>query len=174
MFCEWLSLSMELKVLFSPIVNNYLKSRYPKGIRYNRADNLTIFIFSLFAVPKPGQITPDHPDGVSILLPDQFLHDNRVFIPQVCMDNVSGYVINHINLELSHELTMLIQNNQGRRFIVINACIENFLVRNNIEPYAQVERFKKAFYRQRKKMENNLGSFVPNCPQNFNNQSIHG
>jgi hypothetical protein len=88
---------MELKVLFSPIVNNYLKSRYPKGIRYNRADNLTIFIFSLFAVPKPGQITADHPDGVSILLPDQFLHDNRVFIPQVCMDNVSGYVINHIN-----------------------------------------------------------------------------
>lgn len=165
---------MELKVLFSPIVNNYLKSRYPNGIRYNRADNLTIFVFSLFAIPKPGQITADHPEGVSILLPDQFVHENRVFIPANCMKNVPMYVINHINLELFHELTILIQNNHGKRFIGINACIENFLTRHRIDDFAEVERFKKAFYRQRKKMENNSGSFVLNCPQNFNNHHNHG
>jgi len=164
MLCNWLFLSMEIKVKFDPIVDNYLKTKYPNGIRYDLTDNLTIFMFSLLMVPKQGEISKDETDGVSILLTKQFYHCGRVFIPDRVKEDVSKYIVNHITNELFNELLMLIQNNRYKRYKGIRHLIKNYLIRYNLDQCAEIERFKKAFYRFQKKQENILPDFVPMCP----------
>ena len=155
---------MEIKVKFDPIVNNYLKSRYPNGIKYDITDNLTLFVFSLLCVPSPGELTKDDPEGVSILLTKQFLASGRIYLPEKIKADIPKYVLNHIEEEMFQELVILIQNNRHKRFKGINILIQNFLVRYNLDSCADVDRFKKAFYRYRKKFEINFGAPVPNCP----------
>jgi hypothetical protein len=155
---------MEIKVKFDPIVNNYLKSKYPNGIKYDLSDNLTLFVYSLLVVPKPGEITKDDPDGVSILLSKLFLDSGRVFIPEYLKADIPKYVLNHIEHEMFQELVLLIQNNRHKRFKGINLLIHKFMIRHNIDGCSDIDRFKKAFYRYRKKFEINFPASVPNCP----------
>ena len=152
---------MEIKVRFEPLVNNYLRSKYPDGIRYDLSDNLTIYMFSLLMVPKMGEITKDETDGVSILLTQQFYECGRVFIPEKVKPAASRFVVNQIYNELFQEISFVLQNNRLKRYKGLNDFIHKFMVRYNLDHPSDFERFKKAFYRFKKKQEKNFVDFVP-------------
>ncbi len=166
---------MTVKVRFDLIANCYLKERYPEGIRYDTTDNLTIFLFSLFRKPKPGEINRDESDGVLIILSDQWVHDGRIFISASSVKSAKLFVENFVKDQLFHELELLLVNTPHKRFRGINFCIDNFMNRYGLDKAADRERFKKAFYRHRQKIEKISGSFVPSRPLDLNtNVPYHG
>lgn len=155
---------VNLQVRFDPLTTTYLQKRYPDGIRYDFTDNVSLFIFSLLRRPSPGEITKEEMNGVIIHLPNQFVNDGLVYLPDTLHKQVRTFIGNFIEQELFNELRVLLCNTPDKRFRGINSVIDVFMERYGLNRVADRERFKKAFYRYRQKHEKILGTIVPSRP----------
>jgi hypothetical protein len=165
--------SMILQIRFDPLVNSFLKNKYPEGIKYCASDNISLAVFGLLCIPKVGDINVTEDDGIQIFLPDQYRHDNRTFLPHRSRHLINQTVSNQIKQELFKELEIQIQLYRGQRYSGINECIKRYMVRYGLDLHTDFETYKRAFHRHRKRNEYFSGDDVLSRHHTTNVNSHH-
>ncbi len=139
---------MKIRISFGPVADAYLREVYRDNLTFKQSDKVSLFIFSQFKQPGPGEILIDNPTGVLVTLPDQFVNDNRIFISEKSRKYAQDIINGHLKDLLFMHLTVTLQR-KGE----LKLCILAFMERYNLTLVTDYEMWKQAYFRYRKKQK---------------------
>lgn len=139
---------MKIRISFGPVADAYLREVYRDNLTFKQSDKVSLFIFSQFKQPGPGEILIDNPTGVLVTLPDQFVNDNRIFISEKSRKYAQDIINGHLKDLLYMHLTVTLQR-KGE----LKLCILAFMERYNLTLVTDYEMWKQSYFRYRKKQK---------------------